>query len=79
MGHYSTQIHDSYGREIRVSKKSAPTHTLSTMFVLIAVSTCLERIYFLSTLEEYIGDSIYALRTPKSAWSSRYTNMGLVR
>lgn len=76
MDHYSTQIHDGFWREVRVSKETAP---IIKNVGLLAVSTCLERIHFLNTFEKYIGASITALRTPKSARSNQYTNMDLVR
>lgn len=67
MSYYS-----GFGREIRVSKEPAPIVKYAGLF---AVSTCLERIHFLSTFEGYISDSISSIRKPTSTRQNQYTNM----
>ena len=69
MSYYSTQIRDGFGREIRVSKESAP---IAKNAGLLAISTCLDRIRFLSTFETYISDSISSIRKPTSSRENRY-------
>jgi len=76
MSYYSTQIRDGFGREIRVSKESAP---IAKNAGLLAISTCLDRIRFLSTFETYISDSISSIRKPTSSRENQYTNMDLIR
>lgn len=76
MSYYSTQIRDGFGREIRVSKESAP---IAKNAGLLAISTCLDRIRFLSTFETYISDSISSIRKPTSSRENQNTNMDLIR
>lgn len=71
MSYYSTQIRDSLGREIRVSKEPAP---ILQNAGLILSQYWLSKCHFFDELFACFGDCLQTVRSPKSSRANLYSN-----
>lgn len=76
MSYYSTQIRDSLGREIRVSKEPAP---LLQNAGLIFSQYWLSKCHFFDDLFACFGDCLQTVRSPKSSRANVYSNKDLIK
>ena len=76
MSYYSTQIRDSLGREIRVSKEPAPIlQNAGLIFSQYWLSKC----HFFDDLFACFGDCLQTVRSPKSSRANVYSNKDLIK